>query len=297
MKEIVVISGKGGTGKTSVVASFAALAEKPVLADCDVDAADLHLVLSPDVKEEHEFSGGKNAEIIPDKCSGCGKCFDLCRYNAISETTTWDSFPKTIYTIDPVYCEGCGVCAWFCPEKAIEFKETVNGKWFSSDTRFGPMIHAKLGIAEENSGKLVTIVKNEAKKIAQENGHPYMIVDGSPGIGCPVIASLSGANLVVIVTEPTLSGEHDFERVADLTKHFGIPTVVCINKYDINTEIADEIEKKANSRGVSTVGNIRYDRAVTEAQIKNTTVVEYTNSPVSEDIKSIWQNMLSILSL
>lgn len=297
MKEIVVISGKGGTGKTSVMASFAALAERSVLADCDVDAADLHLVMSPDVKEEHEFSGGKNAEIIPDTCSGCGKCFDLCRYNAISETTTWDSFPKTIYTIDPVYCEGCGVCAWFCPDKAIAFKDAVNGKWFISETRFGPMVHAKLGVAEENSGKLVTIVKNEAKKIAEENGCSYIIVDGSPGIGCPVIASLSGANLVVIVTEPTLSGEHDFERVADLTKHFGIPTVVCINKYDINTEIADEIEKKANSRGVSTVGNIRYDRAVTEAQIKNTTVVEYTNSPVSEDIKSIWQNMLSILSL
>ena len=295
MKEIVVISGKGGTGKTSVVASFAALAEKPVLADCDVDAADLHLVLSPDVKEEHEFSGGKNAEIIPNMCIGCGKCFDLCRYNAISETTTWDNFPKTIYTIDPVYCEGCGVCAWFCPEKAIEFKEKVNGKWFISDTRFGPMVHAKLGIAEENSGKLVTIVKNQAKKIAEERGCSYLIVDGSPGIGCPVIASLSGATLVVIVTEPTLSGKHDLERVAALTKHFNIPTVVCINKYDINTEIANHIEQKANSQGISTVGNIRYDRAVTDAQIRNTTVVEYTNAPVSADIKKIWQKVLSIL--
>jgi len=295
MKEIVVISGKGGTGKTSVMACFAALAENPVLADCDVDAADLHLVLSPEVAEEHEFSGGKNAQIIENTCSGCGKCYELCRYNAINETTTWDSFPKTSYTIDPVYCEGCGVCAWFCPEKAIDFKEAVNGKWFISDTRFGPMVHAKLGIAEENSGKLVTIVKNQAKKIAEERGRSYVIVDGSPGIGCPVIASLTGANLVVIVTEPSLSGAHDLERVADLTKHFNIPTVVCVNKYDINPEITNHIEEKANSRSISTVGNIRYDRAVTDAQIMKTTVVEYTNAPVSEDIKKTWQNVLSIL--
>lgn len=296
MKEIVVISGKGGTGKTSVMASFAALAERPVLADCDVDAADLHLVMSPDVKEEHEFSGGKNAEIIPDKCSGCGKCFELCRYNAISETTTWDIFPKTIYTVDPVYCEGCGICAWFCPEKAIEFKETVNGKWFSSDTRFGPMIHAKLGIAEENSGKLVTIVKNEAKKIAQENGHPYMIVDGSPGIGCPVIASLSGANLVVIVTEPTLSGEHDLERVGELAKHFNIPAVICVNKYDLNPQITDRIKEKSVSCGFHFAGKVRYDKVVTEAQINKTTIVEFSDSPVSEDINILWRNILSVLS-
>lgn len=296
MKEIVVISGKGGTGKTSVMASFAALAEKPVLADCDVDAADLHLVLSPDIKEMHEFSGGKSADIVENKCTGCGKCFDLCRYNAISETTTWDSFPKTVYSIDPVYCEGCGICAWFCPEKAINFTDAVNGTWFISGTRFGPMVHAKLGVAQENSGKLVTLVKNEAKKIAQENGHQYMIVDGSPGIGCPVIASLSGADLVVIVTEPTLSGEHDLGRVGDLAKHFSIPAAVCVNKYDLNPQITERIREKSASSGFHFAGTVRYDNVVTEAQIHKTTIIEYSESSVSEDIRTLWRNILFILS-
>ena len=295
MKEIVVISGKGGTGKTSVMASFAALAENPVLADCDVDAADLHLILSPDIKEKHDFSGGKLAQIIEDKCTGCGKCFDICRYNAISESTTWDSFPKTIYTIDPIYCEGCGVCAWFCPEKSINFTDAINGKWFISDTRFGPMVHAKLGVAEENSGKLVTLVKNEAKRIAQENGHQYMIVDGSPGIGCPVIASLSGADLLVIVTEPTLSGEHDLERVGELAKHFNIPAAVCVNKYDLNPQITERIKEKAVSYGFHFTGSIRYDKVVTEAQINGTTIIEYTNTTVSDEIKSIWSSIISVL--
>ena len=295
MKEIVVISGKGGTGKTTIVASFAALAESPVLADCDVDAADLHLVLSPHIKQRHDFSGGKSAEIIPDKCTGCGKCFELCRYDAIKEGTTFDEFPKINYSIDPIACEGCGVCAWFCPEKAIAFEDAVNGEWFVSDTRYGPMAHAKLGIAEENSGKLVTLVKKEAKKMAKENGHSYIIVDGSPGIGCPVIASIGGADSVVIVTEPTLSGEHDLERVAKLTKHFNIPAMVCVNKYDINLDITKRIEEKSQTMGLSLAGNIRYDKIANKAQIAEAAVVEYTNLPVAEDIRKVWKSVTRVL--
>lgn len=292
MKEIVVISGKGGTGKTSVVASFAALAENPVLADCDVDAADLHLVLSPQIKHRQDFSGGKSARIIPDKCTGCGKCYDLCRFDAVKKITTEEDVK---YEIDPVACEGCGVCAWFCPENTIAFEDAVNGEWFISDTRYGPMVHARLGIAEENSGKLVTLVRNEAKKISKENDCSFIVVDGSPGIGCPVIASIGGADLVVIVTEPTLSGEHDLERVAGLAKHFGIPAMVCVNKYDINRDMAKRIEEKSKTMGLSLTGNIRYDKMVTKAQIAEAAVVEYTNLPVADDIRNVWQNVVKVL--
>ncbi len=291
MKEIVVISGKGGTGKTSVVASFAALAENAVLADCDVDAADLHLVLSPEIKQRRDFSGSKGAEIVPDKCTGCGKCQELCRFNAVHKTKSGDS---ETFIIDPVACEGCGVCAWFCPEKAILFDDVVNGEWFISDTRYGPMVHAKLGIAEENSGKLVTLVRKEAKKIAQDTGRSYIIVDGSPGIGCPVIASIGGADLVIIVSEPTLSGEHDLARVAELTKHFGIPAMVCINKFDINRDMTNRIEEKSHSFGLTLAGNIRYDTMVTKAQIAAAAVVEYTNQPVADDIRNVWNKVVSV---
>ncbi len=291
MKEIVVISGKGGTGKTSVVASFAALAEKPVLADCDVDAADLHLVLTPKIKQKEDFSGGKCAEIMTDKCRNCGTCYELCRFGAVKQNIN----NETLYKIDPIACEGCGVCAWFCPEKAIKYENKVNGEWYISETRFGPMVHAKLGIAEENSGKLVTIVKKNAKEIAEKNGYSYIIVDGSPGIGCPVIASLTGADLVVIVTEPTLSGKHDLERVVDLTRHFKIPAAICVNKSDINQEITKRIKEKTNYDNLIFLGEIRYDKIVTEAQINKTTIVEYKDSMISCDIKNIWKNIILIL--
>ncbi len=289
MKELVVISGKGGTGKTSVVASFAALAENPVLADCDVDAADLHLVVDPTVKHEEDFSGGKQARILPEKCTGCGTCLELCRFDAIRKS------PAGNYEVDPVACEGCGVCAWFCPEKAIEFGSVVNGRWFVSDTRFGPMVHARLGVAEENSGKLVTLVRNQAKKIAEEGNHPYLIGDGAPGIGCPVIASITGADLVLVVTEPTVAGVHDLERVADLTKHFGIRTAVCVNKFDLNPEVTEEIMRRASSHGLEPAGRIRYDKAVTAAQVARKSVVEHTDSPVAGDIRAVWKNMARAL--
>jgi MinD superfamily P-loop ATPase len=291
MKELVIISGKGGTGKTSITAAFASLAKNTVLADCDVDAADLHLVMAPDIKEKRDFSGGKRASIIAEKCIGCGKCSDLCRFDAINLNGSANEAIEKTYTVDPLSCEGCKVCVEFCPVKAIEFKDAVNGQWFTSETRFGPMVHAKLGIAEENSGKLVTLIRKEAKRIAEEQNKNLLIVDGSPGIGCPVIASITGADLVLIVTEPTLSGKHDLGRVADLAAGFKIPVLVAINKFDLNPDMTIQIKEDARSRDIKVVGEIRYDEAFTKAQILKSTVLEYTGGVVSEDIKALWRNV------
>ena len=291
MKEIVVISGKGGTGKTSIVASFAALAKNAVLADCDVDAADLHLVLQPNIRHTSDFSGGKKASIITKECVGCGKCEEVCNFDAVSFKGPANDACEKTYTIDPIACEGCGVCVHFCPNDAIEFRDAVNGQWFISDTRFGPMVHARLGIAEENSGKLVSLIRKEAKRIADQRDKDLIIVDGSPGIGCPVIASITGADLVLIITEPTLSGKHDLDRIADLAAGFGIPTLVAINKYDLNSDIAGQIEEDVCRRNIKAVGKIRYDNAFTKAQIMKCSVVEYTGSAVTEDIKALWRNV------
>lgn len=292
MKELVVISGKGGTGKTSIVASFAALAENAVLADCDVDAADLHLVLGPEVKQTSDFSGGKQASIVTQKCIGCGRCMDLCRFGAISFDGPANDLVARTFVVDPISCEGCKVCVQFCPVDAIEFKDSINGQWFISDTRFGPMVHARLGIAEENSGKLVTLIRKEAKRIADEQGKDLIIVDGSPGIGCPVIASIAGADLVLIVTEPTLSGKHDLERVAELARGFNIPILVCINKADINPEVANEIEADSKKHQTKPADRISYDNAFTQAQIAQSSVVEYGKGVVCEEVKALWQNVL-----
>lgn len=293
MTEITVISGKGGTGKTSLVASLFCLAPSPVVADCDVDAADLHLVLDPRIKQVHDFSGGKTAAIVPDKCSSCGKCFELCRFGAVIK----DESKNPFYIIDHIACEGCGVCSYFCPEKAITFESSVNGQWYISDTRYGPMVHAKLGIAEENSGKMVALVRSQAKEIAEKEVLSYVIIDGPPGIGCPVIASLAGTDYVLIVTEPTLSGEHDLERVMELINFFKIPACLCINKYDINPEMSDQIEKKARSAGIKLAGRIRYDRAVTDAQIKRLPVLEFTDAPVALDIRKMWDTLVREINL
>lgn len=292
MKELTIISGKGGTGKTSVVASFAALAERSVLADCDVDAADLHLVLDPKVLQQEDFSGGKRARIDHNLCTACGKCWEICRFDAISFDGEGNERVEKTFRVDPIACEGCGVCAWFCPEKAIIFEAAVNGRWFVSETRHGPMVHAKLGIAEENSGKLVTTVRQEAKEIAGQRNLELIIVDGSPGIGCPVIASITATNLVLTVTEPTVSGLHDLERVADLTRHFNIPNLVCVNKWDLNRDVTAEIEKQAKGKGMIVAGRIRYDKAVTEAQIKGLSIVEYKEGGCAEDIRELWKNVL-----
>jgi len=291
MKELVIISGKGGTGKTSIVAAFASLAKNAVFADCDVDAADLHLVLEPKVKQTSDFSGGKQASIIAEKCIGCGKCKDLCRFDAINfDGPANDTVGKT-FTVDPISCEGCKVCVEFCPVDAIEFEDSINGQWFISDTRFGTMVHAKLGIAEENSGKLVFLIRKETKKIAEEQKKNLIIVDGSPGIGCPVIASITGADLVLIITEPTLSGKHDLERVAELAAGFKIPVLVAINKFDLNSDMAEQIEKDTLKRNIKVVGKIRYDKAFTKAQIMKCSVVEYTGGAVTEDVKALWRNV------
>ena len=291
MNELVVISGKGGTGKTSVVASFAALAENAVLADCDVDAADLHLVLEPRVLERGKFSGGSRARIMPGHCTACGKCEELCRFDAISYDGPGNGHVPKTFRINPIACEGCGVCTWFCAENAIDFSPAENGQWFISDTRHGPMVHAELGIAEENSGKLVSLVRTEAKKLAVKHKLDLVIIDGSPGIGCPVIASITGADLVLIVTEPTLSGLHDFGRVTELANHFGIRTLVCVNKWDLNAELTAKIEANARRSGVEAVGRIRYDRAVTEAQINKQSLVEYTEAGAAADAKEVWSRV------
>lgn len=292
MKEIVVISGKGGTGKTSIVASFAALAGKKVLADCDVDAADLHLVLNPKIERRENFSGGKKATIRPGECIACNRCVEECRFEAITYPASEEG---TVPVINHISCEGCGVCVRVCPVDAVSFDPVVNGEWYVSSTKHGPMVHARLGMAEGNSGKLVTLIRQEARHIAEKEGLDYIIVDGSPGIGCPVIASITGADLVLVVTEPTLSGQHDLLRVADLASYFRIPTLVCVNKWDLNPEITEQIEMEAEKHGVRATGRIRYDKAITEAQIMKTSVVEYTDGAVSGDIKAVWQNVVNAL--
>jgi MinD superfamily P-loop ATPase len=295
LKEIVVISGKGGTGKTSIVASFAALANNAVLADCDVDAADLHLLLNPDVKQTHDFSGGKLASIIAEKCIGCGRCREVCNFDAVLFNGPGNDIVGKTCTVDPISCEGCGVCVHFCPVDAIKFDDAVNGQWFVSETRFGPMVHARLGIAQENSGKLVSLIRKEAKRLAAERNNDLIVVDGSPGIGCPVIASIAGADLVLVVTEPTLSGRHDLDRVAELTRHFGIPTAICVNKCDVNPELAEEIRNMAHKWNLKTVGEIAYDPAVTKAQVAGKSIIEYTNSTLRAGLMSLWRSVLETL--
>jgi len=285
MKEIVVLSGKGGTGKTSIVGAFAAIAQSKVLADCDVDAADLHLLLSPETKEENEFWSGQVAFIDEERCTECGLCQEVCHFDAIED-----------FKVDPVSCEGCSFCYHVCPAEAITMKEQLAGHWFISDTRYGPLVHAKLGIAQENSGKLVAMVRQQAKAIAQQQGLDYIITDGPPGIGCPVISSLSGANLALLVTEPTLSGIHDLERVLGVCHHFGIPALVCINKYDINEDNARQIESYCLSQGVEVASKIPFDTIVIEALVQGLPIVEYSQGKITQEIETLWQAVVRALN-
>ncbi|MBN2803203.1 MAG: ATP-binding protein [Deltaproteobacteria bacterium] len=287
--ELVVISGKGGTGKTSIVASLFALAKEAAVADCDVDAADLHLVLAPSVKKRWPFSGGKTAVIDSSSCTGCGTCAIRCRFDAIHFQNIDDK--NSTYQIDPISCEGCGVCEDVCPEKAVEMIQTINGEWFISNTNHGPMTHACLGIAEENSGKLVSLVRQQGNILAKENQRTLLICDGTPGIGCPVIASIAGADMVLIVTEPTLSGLHDFKRVAALCQQFDLKTVLCINKFDINLDVSDQIEKESLELKVPVWGRIRYDESVTLAQVNKKSVVENSDGMAAMDIKLLWSKI------
>ena len=296
MKEVVVISGKGGTGKTSIVGSFAALANNAVLADCDVDAADLHLLLEPVIKQTYDFTGGKVASVITERCIGCGKCEEVCNFEAVVFNGPANDVVCRTCMIDPISCEGCSVCVHFCPVDAIDFKDAVNGQWFISDTRFGPLVHARLKPAEENSGKLVSLMRKEAKRLAAEQNRDLIIVDGSPGIGCPVIASITGADLVLAVTEPSISGQHDLDRVIELTEHFNIPTAICINKFDINCEVAKAIEDKVNQKRLKLIGKIAYNIAVTKAQIAAKSIVEYSNDGLKDQVISLWESVLDMLN-
>jgi len=297
MRELVVISGKGGTGKTSLLACFAVLAGEAALADCDVDAADLHLVLTPKILRRELFRSGHEAVIRRELCRTCGKCFELCRFEAVQqEATPAEGFGgdgRRVFRIDPVACEGCGVCVRFCPQGAIEFPERKCGEWFVSDTRCGPMVHARLSIAAENSGKLVSTVRREARRVAEARGLGLILVDGPPGIGCPVIASITGASSVLVVTEPTVAGEHDLERVLALCRHFGIPSAVCVNKWDLNEGMAQRIERRAQEQGAESVGRIPYDQMVTAAQLQARAVVELGGS-AAEAIRGVWEHFRSI---
>ncbi len=284
MKEVVVLSGKGGTGKTSIVGSFAALAKSKVLADCDVDAADLYLLLQPLTQQKYEFWSGQVAFINEEKCTQCGLCQEVCRFQAIED-----------FKVDPVSCEGCGFCFQVCPDDAITMRENLSGHWFISDTKYGPLVHARLGITQENSGKLVALVRQQAKLSAEKQGLDYIISDGPPGIGCPVISSLSGADLALLVTEPTLSGIYDLERVLGVCHHFGIPTLVCINKYDLNEDNTRQIKSYCLGQGIDIASKIPFDDVVTEALVHGLPVVEYSQRGVVHQIETLWQTVSKAL--
>lgn len=280
MKQITVISGKGGTGKTTILAALATLTKRVVLVDADVDAADLHLLLRPKILRREPFFASKVAVIDPGLCDGCLKCQEVCRFGAIKELK-----------VDAIACEGCGVCWHICPRQAIRVKEVQSGEWFISKTRYGPMVHAKLGVAQENSGKLVTLVRKEAQRIAQEEGFPLIVIDGPPGIGCPVIASLGGVDAALAVTEPSVSGIHDLERVLGVCRHFRVPAWVCVNKCDINAENTEKIKEYCRREGCPVIGEIPFDPIVTKAMVMESTVVEYTSGIVSNEIKKMWTRL------
>ncbi|MFH1845974.1 MAG: ATP-binding protein [Candidatus Omnitrophota bacterium] len=281
MKQIVVISGKGGTGKTILTASFAAIVKNKVMADCDVDAADLHLLLTPEIRERHFFKSGKTAIVNKELCVECGKCIEVCRFGAISDK----------HTVDPVLCEGCSFCSHACPSNAVRMGENVSGEWFVSDTRFGKMVHAKLGVAEENSGKLVSLVRRKAKEIAEKEQLEWIIIDGSPGIGCPVIASLAGTDRALVVTEPTMSGLHDADRVIRTASYFKVSVNVVVNKYDLNVDMTKEIEKYCKKNGIKVIGKIGFDEKIVNAMVANKTIIEYVSNRTTETITKIWQDL------
>jgi len=285
MKELVIISGKGGTGKTSVLGALASLVQNAVFADCDVDAANLYLLLKPDIGQRHDFYGGRLAYINPELCTSCGVCRDVCRFDAVTPD----------YKVDEIACEGCGVCVWNCPENAISFNEHKNGEWFISQTRFGDLIHAKLGIAEENSGKLVTLVRKKAKERAAQNANEFILVDGPPGTGCPVIAAIGGADLVVIVVEPSLSAIHDMQRVVKLTRHFKIPSVVVVNKYDLNENLTRDITSFCEDQTLPIAGVIPYDLNIVQAQMAGQTIIEYGKTPLKNRFVKIWHELEGML--
>jgi MinD superfamily P-loop ATPase len=278
LREIVVLSGKGGTGKTAVLASLAALAEDRVLCDCDVDAPNLHLLLEPVVEEAHDFYGLPAAEIDRQTCNECGLCAEACRFEAIHD-----------FQVDPLACEGCGLCTRVCPLDAVSMRDRLAGCWYVSSTKYGPLVHARLRAAQENSGKLVMAVRKRARELAQETNARYILSDGPPGIGCPVISSLSGAQMALIVSEPSLSGIHDLERVLGLCRHFGVSPLVCINKHDLSAENSRRIEDHCCDVGVGVVARIPFDPDVNSAIVVGRPVVEMSDGAASREIRALWE--------
>jgi MinD superfamily P-loop ATPase len=287
IKEVLVLSGKGGTGKTSLLGSFAHLAENKLLVDCDVDAADLHLLLSPQVVENFDFKSGVKARVISDACTSCGLCEELCQFEAIYMADTAE--------ISAFNCEGCGVCAHFCPEKAILLDENHCGSWCISKTPYGTLVHAQLFAGEENSGKLVSHIKKQARELAESSDTELILIDGSPGVGCPVIASLSNVDMVVLVTEPTLSGKHDLERILDLADHFQVPSLVCINKWDLHPEMTGTIEDYCREREVPILGKIPFDPRVVDCQVQGIPVTKSDTSLAAFSIRNVWETLLQRL--
>jgi len=285
MKQIAVISGKGGTGKTVIAASLAVLAQDKVLVDCDVDAANLYLLLNPQIQETCVFQGSKVPVINTEQCMLCGICESVCRFNAISDLT-----------IDPIACERCGVCAHMCPEDAIDMKDEVDGEWFLSKTRYGVFVHARLHAGRPNSGKLVSVIKQRALAIAKEQGLEWIIVDGPPGIGCPVIASLSGVDLALVVVEPTLCGLHDMQRIVEVVRHFQIRPAVCINKCTLNVEMASEIDTYCDQNAIPVLGHIPFSRTVVDAVAHCVPVVEFVDNGISEKITHLWEQLVCFVS-
>jgi MinD superfamily P-loop ATPase len=280
VKQLAIVSGKGGTGKTTIAAAFASLAKNKVMVDCDVDAADLHLLLRPGVLKQEKYYGGRSPHVDLNKCTQCGLCTEVCRFHAIDNGV-----------VDPVSCESCGFCSHVCPEDAIIMEEAFSGDWFVSDTPYGPFVHARLGIGEENSGKLVTVVRKKAVEIAKEKNLNLILIDGPPGIGCPVTASLTGVNLILAVTEPTLSGIHDLERILKLSDHFKIPSMVCVNKFDINLGNTAPIASHCKKNGSRLIGEIPYEARVVEALVQRKTVMDYPCNEVQGILLKMWQSI------
>jgi MinD superfamily P-loop ATPase len=285
IKQLAIVSGKGGTGKTTIAAAFAALAKDKVMVDCDVDAADLHLLLKPKVLVQEKYFGGKSPQVDLDTCTQCGLCTLVCRFHAIENGV-----------VNAISCEGCGFCSHICPERAIGMEEAFSGDWFVSETLYGPFIHARLGIGEENSGKLVTVVRKKAVEIAKEKNLDLILIDGPPGIGCPVTASLTGVNLVLAITEPTLSGIHDLERILTLSDHFKIPSLVCINKFDLNLENAAHIASYCDKNGSRLIGQVPYEPRVVEALVKRKTVMDYPCNEVQGIVQRMWEQVEATLA-
>jgi MinD superfamily P-loop ATPase len=284
IKQLAIVSGKGGTGKTTLAAAFASLARNKVLIDCDVDAADLHLLLRPKVLKQEKYYGGRSPRVDLEKCTQCGLCTEVCRFNAIENGV-----------VDYVSCDGCGFCSHICPENAIIMEEAFSGDWFVSDTPYGPFVHARLGIGEENSGKLVTVVRKKATEIAEEKNLGLILIDGPPGIGCPVTASLTGVDLILAVTEPTLSGIHDLERILKLAEHFKIPSMACINKFDINLQNSEKIGSYCESNGSKIIGKIPYEHKVVEALVNRKTVMEYPCNEIQGIVRRMWEQVEGVL--